>query len=185
MLRNGEVQHTAELFVDDVLEWNIDNADWSIEASQELVVYWMLSGEQGTSEVRPSDANANGLGRSWALPLPAGTVHLSAVSEDLMMINGNGVFGDFSEIALQSDLLNVGTNWNKTIVLDAAQVVHITTTSDAQLMLSIGGMDGATAWKVEPDRCMEHPSCHLLNRAICFSQIQIQKLQQSHGEALE
>ena len=63
-----------------------------------------------------------------------------------MMVTGNGQFGDFTEVALQSDLLNVGTNWNKTLVLDVAQVVHITTTSDAQLMLSIGGTDGATAW---------------------------------------
>ena len=32
------------------------------------VVYWMRDG-QGTTEVRATDANANGLGRSWALPL--------------------------------------------------------------------------------------------------------------------
>ena len=124
----------------------MDDADWSIQSSQELVVYWMRGG-QGSTEALPSDANANGLGRSWALPLPAGTVHLNAVSEDLMMVTGNGQFGDFTEVALQSDLLNVGTSWNKTLVLDVAQVVHITTTSDAQLMLSIGGTDGATAWK--------------------------------------
>ena len=48
-----------------------------------------------------------------------------------MMVTGNGQFGDFTEVALQSDLLNVGTSWNKTLVLDVAQVVHITTTSDA------------------------------------------------------
>ena len=146
VLRNAELDHTAELFVDDVFEWTLDDADWSIKSSQELVVYWMRGG-QGSTEAQPSDANANGLGRSWALPLPAGTVHLNAVSEDLMMVTGNGQFGDFTEVALQSDLLNVGTSWNKTLVLDVAQVVHITTTNDAQLMLSIGGTDGATAWK--------------------------------------
>ena len=121
VLRNAELDHTAELFVDDVFEWALDDADWSIKSSQELVVYWMRGG-QGSTEAQPSDANANGLGRSWALPLPAGTVHLNAVSEDLMMVTGNGQFGDFTEVALQSDLLNVGTSWNKTLVLDVAQV---------------------------------------------------------------
>ena len=68
LLRNNLVDTSAELFVDDVQEWNLDDADWSIESSQELVVYWMRDGE-GTTEVLATDANANGLGRSWALPL--------------------------------------------------------------------------------------------------------------------
>ena len=145
LLRNDMVQESAELFVDDVQEWNLNDADWSIESTQELVVYWMRDGE-GTTEVRATDANANGLGRSWALPLPAGNVQLNIVSQEVMMVHGNGAFGDFTEVALPSDLVGVRTSWSKTMAIDAAQVVHITTTTDAQLMVTIGG-DGATTWK--------------------------------------
>ena len=146
LLRNGVVQETAKLFVDDVQQWSFDEEQWSIQSSQELVVHWMR-GDRGTTEVRPTDAGADGLGRSWALPLPAGTVDLNIVSNELMMVSGNGDFGDFTEVALASDLLNVGTKWNKTIELNTPQVVHITTTTDAQLMLSVGGVEGATTWK--------------------------------------
>ena len=145
VLRNEVVEESAELFVDDVQEWVFDDADWTIESSQELVVYWMRDG-QGTTEVRATDANANGLGRSWALPLPSGTIQLNIVAEELMMVHGNGAFGDFTEVALASDLINVRTSWSKTMTLDEAQVIHITTTTDAQLMLSIGS-EGSTAWK--------------------------------------
>jgi len=145
VLRNEVVEESAELFVDDVQEWVFDDADWTIESSQELVVYWMRDG-QGTTEVRATDANANGLGRSWALPLPSGTIQLNIVAEELMMVHGNGAFGDFTEVALASDLINVRTSWSKTMTLDEAQVIHITTTTDAQLMLSIGS-EGSTTWK--------------------------------------
>ena len=145
VLRNGVVQETAQLFVDDVQEWSLDSANWSIESSQELVVYWMRGG-LGVTEARPADANANGLGRSWALPLPAGTVHMNIVAEELVMVHGNGEFGDFTEVGLPSDLLNVRTSWEKTLNLDIPQVVHITTTTEAQLMLSIGD-EGSTSWK--------------------------------------
>ena len=146
VLRDGEVQETAELFVDDVQQWSFDNADWSLESSQELVVHWLRGGE-GTTEARPTDANADGLGRSWALPLPAGTSHINIVAEELLMVHGNGLFGDFTEVALPSELLNVKTKWNKTLELSTAQVVHITTTTNAQLMLSIGDTLGSTTWK--------------------------------------
>ena len=146
VLRDGEVQETAELFVDDVQQWSFDNADWSLESSQELVVHWLRGGE-GTTEARPTDANADGLGRSWALPLPAGTSHINIVAEELLMVHGNGLFGDFTEVALPSELLNVETKWNKTLELNTAQVVHITTTTNAQLMLSIGDTLGSTTWK--------------------------------------
>ena len=146
VLRDGEVQETAELFVDDVQQWSFDNADWSLESSQELVVHWLRGGE-GTTEARPTDANADGLGRSWALPLPAGTSHINIVAEELLMVHGNGLFGDFTEVALPSELLNVKTKWNKTLELNTAQVVHITTTTNAQLMLSIGDTLGSTTWK--------------------------------------
>ena len=145
LVRNGVTNETAEFFVDDIQQWTIDDANWKIEASQELVVYWMRGG-QGTTEVRATDANANGLGRSWALPLPAGTIQLNIVSDDLMMIHGNGAFGDFTEVAIASELLNVGTSWSKTLNLDKPQVVHITTTTDAQLKVSTS-TEGATAWK--------------------------------------
>jgi hypothetical protein len=146
VLRDGEVQETAELFVDDVQQWSFDNADWSLESSQELVVHWLRGGE-GTTEVRPTDANADGLGRSWALPLPAGTSQLNIVSEELLMVHGNGLFGDFTEVALPSELLNVKTKWNKTLVLSTDQVVHITTTTNAQLMLSTNDIQGSATWK--------------------------------------
>ena len=145
VLRNGLVYESAELFVDDVQEWALDDADWSIESSQELVVYWMRNGE-GTTEVRATDANANGLGRSWALPLPAGSIQLNIVSQEVMMVHGNGAFGDFTEIALPSDLVGVRTSWSKSMSIASPQVVHITTTTDAQLMLSVGAV-GTTAWK--------------------------------------
>ena len=145
VLRNEVVEESAELFVDDVQEWVFDDADWTIESSQELVVYWMRDG-QGTTEVRATDANANGLGRSWALPLPSGTIQLNIVAEELMMVHGNGAFGDFTEVALASDLINVRTSWSKTMTLDEPQVIHMTTTTDAQLMLSIGS-EGSTTWK--------------------------------------
>ena len=144
-LRNEVVVESAELFVDDVQEWVFDDADWTIESSQELVVYWMRDG-QGTTEVRATDANANGLGRSWALPLPSGTIQLNIVAEELMMVHGNGAFGDFTEVALASDLINVRTSWSKTMTLDEPQVIHMTTTTDAQLMLSVGS-EGSTTWK--------------------------------------
>ena len=146
VLRDGEVQETAELFVDDVQQWSFDNADWSLESSQELIVHW-LRGEKGTTEARPTDANADGLGRSWALPLPAGTSHINIVAEELLMVHGNGLFGDFTEVALPSELLNVKTKWNKTLELSTAQVVHITTTTNAQLMLSTGDTQGSATWK--------------------------------------
>ena len=146
VLRDGEVQNTAELFVDDVLQWSFDIADWSLESSQELVVHWLRGGE-GTTEARPTDANANGLGRTWALPLPAGTSELNIVAEELFMVHGNGLFGDFSEVALPSELVNVKTKWNKTLELNTAQVVHITTTTNAQLMLSIDDTVGSATWK--------------------------------------
>lgn len=146
VLRDGEVQETAELFVDDVQQWSFDNADWTLESSQELVVHWLRGGE-GTTEARPTDANADGLGRSWALPLPAGTSHINIVAEELLMVHGNGLFGDFTEVALPSELLNVKTKWNKTFELSTAQVVHITTTTNAQLMLSIGDTLGSATWK--------------------------------------
>ena len=145
VLRDDVVQETAELFVDDVQEWSFDNSDWSIESSQELVVYWMRGG-LGVTEAQSTDANANGIGRSWALPLPAGTVHMNIVAEELMMVHGNGEFGDFTEVALPSDLLNVRTTWTKTLELGTPQVVHITTTTDAQLFLTLGS-DGSTSWK--------------------------------------
>ena len=145
VLRDEVVVESAELFVDDVQEWVFDDADWTIESSQELVVYWMRDG-QGTTEVRATDANANGLGRSWALPLPSGTIQLNIVAEELMMVHGNGAFGDFTEVALASDLINVRTSWSKTMTLDEPQVIHMTTTTDAQLMLSIGA-EGSTTWK--------------------------------------
>ena len=145
VLRNEVVEESAELFVDDVQEWAFDDADWTIESSQELVVYWMRDG-QGTTEVRATDANANGLGRSWALPLPSGTIQLNIVAEELMMVHGNGAFGDFTEVALASDLINVRTSWSKTMTLDEPQVIHMTTTTDAQLMLSVGS-EGSTTWK--------------------------------------
>ena len=145
LLRNNLVDTSAELFVDDVQEWNLDDADWSIESSQELVVYWMRDGE-GTTEVLATDANANGLGRSWALPLPAGSIQLNIVSQEVMMVHGNGMFGDFTEVALPSDLVGVRTSWSKTMDIDSPQVIHITTTTDAQLMLSIGA-EGTTTWK--------------------------------------
>ena len=63
-----------------------------------------------------------------------------------MMVHGNGAFGDFTEVALPSDLVGVRTSWSKTMTIDATQVVHITTTTDAQLMATIGG-EGATTWK--------------------------------------
>ena len=146
VLRDGEVQETAELFVDDVQQWSFDNADWTLESSQELVVHWLRGGE-GTTEARPTDANADGLGRSWALPLPAGTSHINIVAEELLMVHGNGLFGDFTEVALPSELLNVKTKWNKTLELSTAQVVHFTTTTNAQLMLSIGDTLGSSTWK--------------------------------------
>ena len=145
VLQNGDVADSAELFVDDVQEWVLGDGDWTIESTQELVVYWMRDG-QGTTEVRSTDANAYGLGRSWALPLPSGTIQLNIVAEELMMVHGNGAFGDFTEVALASDLINVRTSWSKTLTLDKAQVIHITTTTDAQLMLSIGS-EGSTTWK--------------------------------------
>ena len=146
VLRDGEVQNTAELFVDDVLQWSFDKCDWYLESSQELVVHWLRGGE-GTTEARATDANANGLGRTWALPLPAGTSELNIVAEELFMVHGNGLFGDFSEVALPSELVNVKTKWNKTLELNTAQVVHITTTTNAQLMLSIDDTVGSATWK--------------------------------------
>jgi hypothetical protein len=145
LMRNGILDQTAELFVDDVQKWTLDDENWAIKASQELIVHWMR-GEHGTTEVRPTDANANGLGRSWALPLPSGTIQLNLVSEDLMMVHGNGEFGDFTEVSVPSDLLNVGTSWIKTLSLDKPQVVHLTTTTDAQLMVSTS-TEGVTSWK--------------------------------------
>ena len=145
LIRNDLVEESAELFVDDVQEWSLDDADWSIESTQELVVYWMRDGE-GTTEVRATDANANGLGRSWAVPLPTGNVQLNIVSQEVMMVHGNGAFGDFTEVALPSDLVGVRTDWSKTMTINEAQVVHITTTTDAQLMVTIGG-EGTTTWK--------------------------------------
>ena len=145
LMRNDLVDKSAELFVDEVQEWSLDDADWSIEASQELVVYWMRNGE-GTTEVRATDANANGLGRSWALPVPAGNIQLNIVSQEVMMVHGNGAFGDFTEVALPSELVGVRTSWVKTMVIDSPQVIHISTTTDAQLMLSIDA-EGTSTWK--------------------------------------
>ena len=52
-----------------------------------------------------------------------------------MMVHGNGAFGDFTEVALPSDLVGVRTSWSKAMTINTAQVVHIATTTDAQLMV--------------------------------------------------
>ena len=38
LIRNDLVEESAELFVDDVQEWSLDDAEWSIESTQELGV---------------------------------------------------------------------------------------------------------------------------------------------------
>ena len=146
LLQSQVLVETAKLFVDDIAQWDLNGGDYKIESTQELEVYWMNNGT-GSSEIQASDASANGKGRSWALPLPQGTVKLNIVSDDLIMINGNGKFGSFTEVAVPSELLNVETSWSKSLTLDSAQVLHLTTTADAQLMLSLDTLEGATAWK--------------------------------------
>ena len=146
LVQSQVVVQTAKLFVDDVNQWDLNGDDFKIESTQELEVYWMKN-STGSSEIRASDASANGKGRSWALPLPQGTVELNIVSDELIMVNGNGKFGSFTEVAVPSELINVETSWSKSLTLDTPQVVHLTTTADAQLMLSLSGLEGATAWK--------------------------------------
>ena len=144
-----------------------------------------MRGDRGTTEVRPTDAGADGLGRSWALPLPAGTVDLNIVSNELMMVSGNGDFGDFTEVALASDLLNVGTKWNKTIELNTPQVVHITTTTDAQLMLSVGEWREQRLGKAKPVRFTARRLHHHQWKVTSCFQIQTTRVQQLHGGGQE
>ena len=146
LLQNGVLTQTAELFVDDVTQWDLEGDNYKIESTQELEVYWLKNGS-GSSEIQASDAGANGKGRSWALPLPQGIVHLNVVSDELIMVNGNGNFGSFTEVAVPSALVNVETSWSKSLTLASPQVVHLTTTADAQLMVSLDAIEGATAWK--------------------------------------
>ena len=146
LLQNGVLTQTAELFVDDVTQWDLEGDNYKIESTQELEVYWLKNGS-GSSEIQASDAGANGKGRSWALPLPQGIVHLNVVSDELIMVNGNGNFGSFTEVAVPSTLVNVETSWSKSLTLASPQVVHLTTTADAQLMVSLDAIEGATAWK--------------------------------------
>ena len=146
LLQGQVVVQTAKLFVDDVTQWDLNGDDFKILSTQELEVYWMKN-NTGSTEIHASDAGANGKGRSWALPLPQGTVELNIVSDELIMVNGNGEFGSFTEVAVPSELINVETSWSKSLTLDSPQVIHLTTTADAQLMLSLNGLEGATAWK--------------------------------------
>lgn len=146
LLQDGILSDTAELFVDDITQWIFAGDDYKIESTQELEVYWMRN-ETGSSEIQASDAGANGKGRSWALPLPQGTVHLNIVSDQIIMVNANGKFGSFTEVAVPSELVNVETSWSKSLTLNSPQVIHLTTTADAQLMLSLDTTQGGTAWK--------------------------------------
>ena len=146
LLQNGVLAQTAELFVDDITQWDLDGDNYKIESTQELEVYWLKNGN-GSSEIQASDAGANGKGRSWSLPLPQGIVNLNIVSDQLIMVNGNGQFGSFTEVAVPSALVNVETSWSKSLTLASPQVVHLTTTADAQLMVSLDEIEGATAWK--------------------------------------
>ena len=146
LLQDGVLTQTAELFVDDVTQWNLEGENYKIESTQELEVYWLKNGT-GSSEIQASDASANGKGRSWALPLPQGIVNLNIVSSELIMVNGNGEFGSFTEVAVPSGLVNIETSWSKSLTLASPQVIHLTTTADAQLMVSLDATEGATAWK--------------------------------------
>ncbi|MGY8699420.1 MAG: hypothetical protein ACKVHC_06945, partial [Candidatus Poseidoniales archaeon] len=73
-------------------------------------------------------------GSSWSLPLPSGNSQIHVVSEvanQIIVTNQTST----SYYALPSNQNRVGVTFNHQFALDAAEVVHITTSSPSRLVL--------------------------------------------------
>ena len=105
-------------------------------------------GSGGTTLMQANDPSpVDSTGSSWSLPLPSGTSQIHVVSEvanQIIVTNQTST----SFYALPSNQNRVGVTFNHQFTLDAAEVVHITTSSPSRLVLQTN-MDvdvGQIAW---------------------------------------
>ncbi len=136
LLEAGEVTDNIQLRVDGMHEINAaDYQLFTLASSHELNVF-VERGDGGSTMVTPNDASPiDNTGRSWSVPLPAGTSRLHLISEDANQIELNDGASTTTHYALPSGQNQVGVAFTHTIVQQTAGVVHISSSDASRLIV--------------------------------------------------
>tara|TARA_B110000444_G_scaffold257469_1_gene295948 strand:- start:19306 stop:21516 length:2211 start_codon:yes stop_codon:yes gene_type:complete len=141
-------QSEVELMVDGMHMLDTSQVgEITIHSSHEL--HLLISrGNGGAALMQANDPSPVDLtATSWSLPLPSGNSQIHIVSEvanQIIITNGTSN----THYALPSNQNRVGVDFSHQFTLDAAEVVHITTSAPSRLILqtNIDANVGQTAW---------------------------------------
>ena len=136
VLETGEVTDTIQLRVDGMHEMNASSRElFTLASSHELNVF-VERGIGGSTLVSPNDASPiDGTGRSWSVPLPAGTSQLHLIGDDANQISITDESTTATYYALPSGQNQVGVSFTQTIVREAAGVIHVSSSDASRLMV--------------------------------------------------
>ncbi|MBO58147.1 MAG: hypothetical protein CMA77_04030 [Euryarchaeota archaeon] len=124
----------------ETLTASVSSENW-IKSDGPLKVLF-TRGEGGATVISPDLSNPNdGLGRSWTIPLPTGSVSLYLVSNDLTRVNwvSSSSSGDESSIGSPS-------TWSTNLVAEPGEVMQIHSSAPARLLMVWGDDTGSTIW---------------------------------------
>ena len=133
---NGEVTDTIQLRVDGMHEMNATTQElFTLASSHELNVF-VERGIGGSTLVNPNDASPiDGTGRSWSVPLPAGTSQLHLIGDEANQISITDESTTTTYYALPSGQNQVGVAFTQTVVRQAAGVIHVSSSDASRLLV--------------------------------------------------
>ena len=131
-----EIEQTIELMVDGMHELEANELGlFTLASSHELNVF-IERGTGGTTLVAPNDASPiDNTGRSWSVPLPAGTSKIHLISDDANQISITNESTTQTHYALPSGQNRVGVAFTKTIVQASPGVIHISSSDASRLLV--------------------------------------------------
>lgn len=137
-----------ELMVDGVLSLDLETFDnISIQSSHMLHMLYS-QGTGGTALMTPNDPSPiDSTGRSWSIPLPAGSSQIHVISEQANQIVISNE-SNTAYFALPSSQNQVGVAFSHQFETAVQSVVHITTSTDARILLqtNLDLESGKMAW---------------------------------------
>ena len=136
LIEGDEVSDNIQLRVDGMHEIDATNYQlFTLASSHELNVL-VERGNGGSTMVTPNDESPiDNTGRSWSVPLPAGTNRLHLISEEANQIELNDGASTTTYYALPSGQNQVGVAFTHTIVQQTAGVVHISSSAASRLIV--------------------------------------------------
>ena len=133
---DGTVTQTIELMVDGMHVIDaLNQGRFTLASSHELNVF-VERGAGGTALVSPNDASPiDQTGRSWSVPLPAGTSRLHLISDDANQISVTNETTTQTFYALPSGQNQVGVAYSHTIIRSTPGVVHVSSSDASRLFV--------------------------------------------------